>query len=45
MNWLWTPEAVRLREQELRPGDVVAYDSATRFLGESWTRDLRNRVE
>ena len=26
-------------------GRVVAYDSATSFLGEYWTRDLRNRVE
>jgi hypothetical protein len=45
MNWLWPPWAVRLRERELRPGDVVVYDSATSFLGEYWTRDLRNRVE
>jgi hypothetical protein len=45
MNWLWPGDAVRLRERELRPGDVVAYDSATSFLGEYWTRDLRNRVE
>ncbi|NMO17351.1 hypothetical protein HPC49_24135 [Pyxidicoccus fallax] len=45
MGWLWTPEAVRLREQELKPGDVVAYDNSTDFLGEYWTRDLRNRVE
>ncbi|WP_141327571.1 hypothetical protein [Myxococcus sp. AB025B] len=45
MGWLWTPEAARLRERELRPGDVVAYDSATSFLGEYWTWDLRNRVE
>ncbi|QSQ20304.1 hypothetical protein JY651_34300 [Pyxidicoccus parkwayensis] len=45
MNWLWTPQAVRLREQVLRPGDVVAYDDSTSFLGEYWTYDLRNRVE
>ncbi|MBZ4415361.1 hypothetical protein [Myxococcus sp. RHSTA-1-4] len=45
MNWLWPGEAVRLREQELKPGDVVAYDSSTSFLGEYWTWDLRNRVE
>ncbi|MFP2924825.1 hypothetical protein ACLESO_06335 [Pyxidicoccus sp. 3LG] len=45
MNWLWPMDAVRLREKELQPGDVVAYDSATSFLGEYWTRDLRNRVE
>ncbi|WP_164008296.1 hypothetical protein [Pyxidicoccus trucidator] len=45
MNWLWPADAARLRESELRPGDVVAYDSATSFLGEYWTRDLRNRVE
>jgi len=42
--WMWPPEAVTLRETELRPGDVVTYDSATSFLGEYWTRDLRNRV-
>jgi hypothetical protein len=45
MGWLWPAEAARLREEDLRPGDVVAYDSATFFLGEYWTRDLRNRVE
>lgn len=45
MNWLWPPHAAELRERELRPGDVVAYDSATSFLGEYWTYDLRNRVE
>lgn len=45
IGWLWPLDAMRLREQELRPGDVVAYDSATSFLGEYWTEDLRNRVE
>lgn len=45
MDWLWPPRAVLLRERVLRPGDVVAYDSATSFLGEYWTQDLRNRVE
>ena len=44
-NWLWPGRAVRLREEQLQPGDVVAYDSATSFLGEYWTWDLRNRVE
>ncbi|AGC42353.1 hypothetical protein MYSTI_01004 [Myxococcus stipitatus DSM 14675] len=45
MGWLWPPHAARLREEELEPGDVVAYDNTTTFLGEYWTLDLRNRVE
>lgn len=45
MGWMWPPDAARLREQELKPGDVVVYDNATTFLGEYWTEDLRNRVE
>jgi hypothetical protein len=44
IDWLWPPQAVALREAELKEGDVVTYDSAMSFIGEAWTYDLRNRV-
>jgi hypothetical protein len=44
LQWLWPPDVARLREAELREGDVVAYDDSIAFPGELWTRDLRNRV-
>ena len=28
----------------MKPGDVIAYDYGTSFLGELWTPDVRNRV-
>lgn len=45
IGWLWPPDVARLRESELQPGDIVAYDNSVVFLGEFWTRDLRNRVQ
>jgi hypothetical protein len=44
-HWLWPYEFARYRDEILKPGDVVTYDSATAFLAEYWTPDLRNRVE
>ena len=45
VDWLW-PTEWRLRmEQELKAGDVVAYDESVYFLAELFTRDYRTRVE
>jgi hypothetical protein len=43
--WLWPPEIAALKEAEMKPGDVIAYDSALSFMSEAWTFDLRNRLE
>lgn len=43
-TWLWSPQAAQLRDREMRPGDVVAYDQSMSFLTNLWTEDLRNRV-
>ena len=45
INWLWPAEAAQARDATFKAGDVIVYDSATSFLGEYWTPDLRNRVE
>ncbi|ATB33181.1 hypothetical protein [Melittangium boletus] len=45
VNWLWPTEWNLRKEQELRAGDVVAYDQSVNFLGEFFTRDYRTRVE
>jgi hypothetical protein len=45
VSWLWPTEWNLRKEQELRAGDVVAYDESTVFLGEFFTRDYRTRVE
>ncbi len=44
LGWLWPLEAARLRDSELRQGDVVTYDSGATFLGEFWTDDVRNKL-
>jgi hypothetical protein len=43
-DWLWTEEMCRMREQELRAGDAVAFDDSIFFMSDLWTTDLRNRV-
>lgn len=45
IGWMWPEESSRLREAELREGDVVAYDTSVDFLAELWTHDLRNRID
>jgi hypothetical protein len=42
--FLWPEPWGLRREQELKPGDVVAYDEGTLFLAEFFSRDYRTRV-
>jgi hypothetical protein len=43
-TFLWPTKAGLLRERELRPGDVVAYDQRSDFIAEFFTHDYRTRV-
>ena len=44
MNWMFLGTEVQLRDAELKPGDVWAYDEGVQFLGEHWNRNATSRA-
>src|SRR5262249_1211491 len=44
MNWMFLSAEIHLRDAELKPGDVWAYDEGVQFLGEHWNRKVTSRA-
>jgi hypothetical protein len=44
IDWLWTEEMCRMREEDLHEGEAIAFDDSIFFLADLWTTNLRNRV-